>query len=265
MIAIHSIHARVCQSSKRSWITSHALIATRRCQRGCGASRSGYDGPKPIGVCRASEKTAFTSSYSSIIFRKASASPRENLANSSQVRSRSRHIVSHVPSGNGMCTTGSGWMYSRPYRSSWSSRSAGFAWIRLCAVEQVSCRKPGSVSSSVAVSPPSTCRASSTHSRCPAFARYAAAISALCPPPATTTSYGSGKTREPLVVAAEDRRLLVRGQPERAHDLGRPRVAHVERVVGAEQHAFRAGEVEQRAQDAAVEDDRVEVEPPDGG
>ena len=71
------------------------------------------------------------------------------MANSAQVRSRSRHWVSQVPSGKGMCTASSSVRYSRPYSASGSSRfrqiglSMKIAW----AVEQESCRWPGSASS----------------------------------------------------------------------------------------------------------------------
>src|SRR5215217_1819546 len=60
--------------------------------------------------------------------------------------------------------------------------------MRLCAVEQESWRKPGSVSSSVAVLPPTTDRSSRTSTSKPAFARCAAVTRLLCPAPAITTS-----------------------------------------------------------------------------
>jgi hypothetical protein len=46
---------------------SHELIACRRIQmrpRGCSASSSSAEGPKPIGVERALANTSLTSSYS---------------------------------------------------------------------------------------------------------------------------------------------------------------------------------------------------------
>ena len=196
MNASQSMNARVCRSSNSPAITSQALSAARRSQRrpsGSCPSRSCSGGPQPIGVYRYAPNAPFARSYSSTMRRKAFASLRENLANSAHVRSRSRHWVSHVPSGKGMCTTGSGFRYSSPYSPSCSSssRNVGLAWIRLCAVEQVSCRKPGNVSSSVAVSPPMIGRVSSTQHSKPARVRYAAATSALWPPPATTTSNDS--------------------------------------------------------------------------
>src|SRR5262245_26854120 len=48
--------------------------------------------------------------------------------------------------------------------------------------------KPGNTSS-VTAAPPSTCRRSSTSTFRPARARYAAAVSPLCPPPMTMASY----------------------------------------------------------------------------
>ncbi len=51
-------------------------------------------------------------------------------------------MVIEVPSGNGMCTTGSGRRYSRPWARSPSSSRAivGLDWSRVWAVEQESCR-----------------------------------------------------------------------------------------------------------------------------
>ena len=50
--------------------------------------------------------------------------------------------------------------------------------------------KPG-YASSVTAAPPTTSFFSRTTTRLPAFARYAAAVSPLCPPPTMTASYGS--------------------------------------------------------------------------
>src|SRR5438132_3497854 len=49
-------------------------------------------------------------------------------------------------------------------------------------------RKPGAATSFVAQPPPTTSRASSTSTRCPAFARYDPHVSPLWPPPTMTTS-----------------------------------------------------------------------------
>ena len=54
--------------------------------------------------------------------------------------------------------------------------------------EQTEYLKPGKISS-VTAAPPSTCRRSSTSTRLPARARYAALTRPLWPPPMTMTSY----------------------------------------------------------------------------
>src|SRR5436305_14517159 len=58
--------------------------------------------------------------------------------------------------------------------------------------EQTEKRKPGNTSS-VTAAPPRTCRRSSTSTLRPARARYAAAVSPLCPPPMTIASYFIGE------------------------------------------------------------------------
>ena len=109
--------------------------------------------------------------HSEIILRYVSASRRENREISSQVRSMSIHWVMEVPSGNTTWETGSALMYSNPYSargSSWLFQ-IGLCMKMACVVEQVSCRNPGSVSSSVMVLPPTTGRASRTRQENPAF------------------------------------------------------------------------------------------------
>ena len=104
-------------------------------------------------------------------------------------------MTSRPPSSCGSTTAGSVVAYRRPYvdsRPSSSSASSGLDWISTCALEQESCAKPGRVSSSVTVLPPTTSRASSTQTSSPAAARYAAQTSPLWPAPITTTSVLSG-------------------------------------------------------------------------
>src|SRR5712691_11089470 len=109
--------------------------------------------------------------HSEIILRYVSASRRENLEISSQVRSMSIHWVMEAPSGNTTWETGSALIYSNPYSASGSSwlLQIGLCKKIACVVEHVSCKKPGSVNSSVMVLPPVTGRASSTRQENPAF------------------------------------------------------------------------------------------------
>src|SRR3954468_5882438 len=121
-------------------------------------------------------------------------------------------------------------MNESPWRSSPSSRTTeGRKGPTPCrTVEQ---RNPGA-NSSVTASPPTTGRRSSTIGRCPAFARYAAAVSPLGPAPTTITSLllaaiaASGRPAAPVL---QD---LVGGVlPVGAHDAAagmRRRAAHVE-------------------------------------
>ena len=117
-------------------------------------------------------------------------------------------------------------------RSRSSRRSAGLAWIRLCAVEQVSWRKPGSVSSSVAVSPPRTGRASSTQHLVARLARGTRRRRARCgrrrrrrrrssqartilrPWPGSATSTSPRSTDPELLADMEHSRLYGTPRPE---------------------------------------------------
>ena len=76
-------------------------------------------------------------------------------------------------------------------------------------------------------------------------------IRLLWPAPATTTSAvvivaSSPSSRSAL--PAEDSASASAPRPGRATVAAGSRVAHVERVVGAEQHVVGAGELDQRAQ-----------------
>src|SRR5512132_4046928 len=138
--------------------------------------------------------------------------------------------------------------------------------MRLWAVEQLSCRNPGSVNSSVLVSPPIPSRASRTRHRNPARDRYAAATKLLCPAPATTTSYSAliasspAEVQEPLGVAAEHGGLLRREQPELPHIVDWSDRAHVEGVVRAEQHVVGSGVRDEGPQQLRIVRDGVVVE-----
>ena len=78
------------------------------------------------------------------------------------------------PSGKATWATGSGSKYFKPYlliSPSSSLSNSGLERIKVWPVEQVSMRKPGSSSSSVAAPPPGIERASSNKVLKPAFAK----------------------------------------------------------------------------------------------
>src|SRR4029450_11386289 len=92
-------------------ITSQALARLRRSQRrpaGCFRRRSASVGPNPGGGKGTAPETPLTASYSASIRRYVSASRREKAASSSQLRSRSSHIVSWGPAGKAPCGEGGG-------------------------------------------------------------------------------------------------------------------------------------------------------------
>src|SRR6266849_7208833 len=93
------------------------------------------------------------------------------------------------PLGLGVNVPSSG-RISRPCRGRSSSRIIS-GRSRETTYEQTENLNPGNTSS-VTHAPPSTCRRSSTSTRLPARARYAALTRPLWPPPMTMTSYVCG-------------------------------------------------------------------------
>ena len=77
---------------------------------------------------------------------------------------------------------------ARPSRARSTAANAGEAVASGCAVEQMSCRNPGSVTSSVRNPPPGWDAASRTSTRQPTCARATAANSPFGPDPTTTAS-----------------------------------------------------------------------------
>ena len=87
------------------------------------------------------------------------------------------------------CPTGAGaWANANPSRARSTARKAGEAIAIGCAVEQMSWRNPGRVTSSVLNPPPGVSAASRTRTRHPASARPTAANRPLGPEPTTTAS-----------------------------------------------------------------------------
>src|SRR5215468_2586317 len=85
-------------------------------------------------------------------------------------------------------------------------------------MEKRSCRKPGTVISSVRIQPPATALRSSTQTLLPLRASIAAQTSELMPLPTITTSNVSMSTsRSPGVRALDE--LSIDQQPELAHHL----------------------------------------------
>ncbi len=79
-----------------------------------------------------------------------------------------------MPSSNTVIIGQSGKTYFRPnfdFNPRSSFLSSGFPWIKMCAIECWSCRKPGTVSGLVTTPPPNQALRSSTSTFLPAAAR----------------------------------------------------------------------------------------------
>src|SRR5437667_594494 len=119
-------------------------------------------------------------------FGMASASRRENLATAWNVSSSSPREKRYRPSGRGRKLDSCG-MTSKPCEGRSRSRMI-CGRRRLHTYEQTVNLNPG-YTSSVTAAPPRTCRRSRTSTFLPAWARYAAVVRPLWPPPITMASY----------------------------------------------------------------------------
>src|SRR2546426_283256 len=146
-------------------------------------------------------------------FGMASASRRENLATAWNVSSSSPREKRYRPSGRGRKLDSCG-MTSKPCEGRSRSRMI-CGRRRLHTYEQTVNLNPG-YTSSVTAAPPRTCRRSRTTTFLPAWARYAAVVRPLWPPP------GDGVLRDPPLRGTA-RRLAALQVPDQREGCPSPR------------------------------------------
>ena len=118
--------------------------------------------------------------------RQASPSPARIRSRLAAVASTSRYSAIARPPSSGWAAHAPGWVQRSPWRSSGMRANTGEAAPEGWTAENVSWRKPGSVSSSVRTAPPGRSAASSTVTAWPASASRMAAARPLGPAPMTT-------------------------------------------------------------------------------
>ena len=143
-------------------------------------------GGKPESIVARSAAKASSSGAAKA--RQRSPSPELSASRLKAVRSTSRYSAAPPPSGRGCAQQTSGWIQRSPCSASGNCANTGDAPPAGYTAENVSWRKPGSVSSSVATAPPGRSAASSTVTAWPARASVIAAASPLGPDPITTAA-----------------------------------------------------------------------------
>ena len=188
VVAVASI-AFTSSDSKNSSRRSAALC--RRMRRASSSASGPLNKPSKSGNGGGGSRTvasmsSMTSVQKATYFGYAAASFRENRASSFSFRSASFHRRRESPFGNGKKNCGSNGWASYPNRASSRSRmiSGRKRPAEYASRENLT---PGKTSS-VMQAPPTIGRRSTTRTRRPALARYAAATRPLWPPPTTMAS-----------------------------------------------------------------------------
>src|SRR5215467_6589628 len=154
--------------------------------------------------------------------KKRSSTPGHSDPSSSAFPSAVRSRKAEPPSGNAVAVGKSVLRYSSPRAASSSPSSACAAPPTQsgCHALNVSCRNPGSVSSSVLIAPPNQSLRSSTQTRQPARASSAPPARELIPLPTKTASYSATGELPELVVGDEAA-------------FARPQLLHLREQLGA--------------------------------